>query len=125
MKKEKFRWKKRAKSFRYAFAGIWSLISTEHNARIHCIAAICAVTAGIIFNISAIEWTVIVLCIGAVLAAESFNSAIETLSDRVSSSYDEAVKRTKDIAAGAVLLTAIAAATAGLIIFVPKIINLF
>ena len=78
-----------------------------------------------IFNISAIEWTVIVLCIGAVLAAESFNSAIETLSDRVSSSYDEAVKRTKDIAAGAVLLTAIAAATAGLIIFVPKIINLF
>ena len=73
-----------------------------------------------------IRWDMVAhLCIGAVLAAESFNSAIETLSDRVSSSYDEAVKRTKDIAAGAVLLSAIAAATAGLIIFVPKIINLF
>ena len=120
MKKERFSWKKRARSFRYAFAGIRSLIATEHNAWIHCAAAACAVAAGIGFNVSATEWIAIVLCIGGVLAAEGFNA----LADRVSPGYDEAVKRTKDIAAGAVLLTAIAAAVTGLIIFVPKIAGL-
>ena len=52
------------------------------------------------------------------------NSAIEALADRVSPGYDEAIKRTKDLAAGAVLLTAIAAAAVGLLIFIPKIMNL-
>lgn len=124
MKKEGFSWKKRARSFRYAFAGIRSLIATEHNAWIHCAAAACAIAAGIGFSVSATEWIAIVMCIGGVLAAEGFNSAIEALADRVSPGYDEAVKRTKDIAAGAVLLTAIAAAVTGLIIFVPKIAGL-
>ena len=59
-----------------------------------------------------------------VLAAEAVNSAIEALADRVSPGYDEAIKRTKDLAAGAVLLTAIAAAAVGLLIFIPKIMNL-
>lgn len=59
--------------------------------------------------------------IGSVLAAEAFNSAIEALADRVNESYDEAIKRTKDLASGAVLLLAIAAAVVGLIIFVPKL----
>ncbi len=61
---------------------------------------------------------------GYVLAAEAFNSAIEALSDRVSPGYDEAVRRTKDLAAGGVLLTAVAAFVVGLIVFVPKLIDL-
>ena len=125
MKKEKFSWKKRARSFRYAFAGIRSLIATEHNAWIHCAAAVCAIAAGAVLRISPTEWIIVILCIGGVLAAEAFNSAIEAIADRVSPEYDEAIKRAKDLAAAAVLLTAAAAATAGLIIFVPKLINLF
>lgn len=70
------------------------------------------------------EWIVVTLCIGLVLAAEAVNSAIEALADRVSPEYDEAIKRTKDLAAGAVLLLAIAVAITGLIIFLPKLIAL-
>lgn len=66
-------------------------------------------------------WIVICLCIGLVLSAEAVNSAIEALADRVSPAYDEAIKRTKDLAAGAVLLLAIASAVVGLIIFLPKL----
>ena len=124
MKKERFQLEKAGEKFSLRVCGIRSLIATEHNAWIHCAAAACAIAAGIGFSVSATEWTAIVLCIGGVLAAEGFNSAIEALADRVSPGYDEAVKRTKDIAAGAVLLTAIAAAVTGLIIFVPKIAGL-
>lgn len=125
MKKEKFSWRKRARSFRYAFAGIRALITTEHNAWIHCAVAAGVIAAGALSGISPAEWIAIALCIGGVLAAEGFNSAIEALADRVSPEYDEAVKRTKDLAAGAVLLIAIAAVAVGLIIFVPKFTSLF
>ena len=79
--------------------------------------------AGFVLHISAMEWVAVALCFGGVLAAEAFNSAVEALADRVSPGYDEAVKHTKDLAAGAVLLMAMAAVAVGLIIFVPKIIE--
>ena len=62
--------------------------------------------------------------IGMVLAAEAVNSSIEALCDLVSPGYNEAIKKAKDLAAGAVLILAIAAATVGLIIFIPKILAL-
>ena len=70
------------------------------------------------------EWIAIVFAIAMVLAAEAVNSSIEALADLVSPSYNEAIKRTKDLAAGAVLILAIGAAIVGLIIFVPKILLL-
>lgn len=124
MKETKFSWRKRAKSFVYAFRGIKLLLRNEHNAWLHSTAAVTAVALGLWLGLSAIEWVAVALCIGAVLAAEAFNSAIEALADRVSEGYDEAIGRTKDLAAGGVLLTAIAALTVGLIIFIPKLINL-
>lgn len=62
--------------------------------------------------------------IGSVLAAEAFNTAIEALCDFASPAYQEAIKHTKDLAAGAVLIVAIAAAVVGLLIFIPKIMAL-
>ena len=123
-KNNHFSWKNRLLSFKYAFNGIALLVRNEHNAWIHCFAAVSVVICGFIFNLKALEWIVIVLAIGMVLAAEAFNSAIEALADVVSPKYNEAVKHTKDLAAGAVLLLAIAAAVIGLIIFVPKFIFL-
>ena len=117
MKNSGFTLRKRALSFKYAFHGIFLLISREHNAWIHCFAAVCVITAGIFVGLSSMEWIVICLC----LSAEAVNSAIEALADRVSPAYDEAIKRTKDLAAGAVLLLAIASAVVGLIIFLPKL----
>lgn len=71
------------------------------------------------------EWIAVTIVIGAVLAAEAVNSSIEALADLVSPEYNEAIKRTKDLAAGAVLWMAIAAAIVGFIIFIPKIMDLF
>ena len=71
------------------------------------------------------EWIAVILCIGAVLAAEGVNSAIEALCDKVSPEYDEAIKHTKDLAAGAVLILAVMSIIVGLLIFVPKILSLF
>lgn len=125
MKNDGFTLRKRLKSFKFAFNGIRLLITHEHNAWIHCFAAICVIIAGFAFDISTTEWIAVTFAIGTVLAAEAVNSSIEAIADLVSPEYNEAIKRTKDIAAGAVLILAISAAIVGLIIFVPKIMEIF
>lgn len=121
----KFSFAKRGKSFVYAWRGIVSLVSNEHNAWIHCVAAVVTVTAGFAFGISRVEWIAVVICIAAVFAAEAFNTAVERLVDIVSPDYDRRAGAVKDVAAGAVLLTAIGAAVVGLLVFVPHIAALF
>lgn len=125
MEKKRFSLTDRARSFKYAGRGIARLISREHNAWIHCFVAVCVVLAGLWLGLSTLEWAAVVLCIGAVLAAEGINSAIEALCDRVSSDYDEAIKHAKDLAAGAVLILAVMSVIVGLLIFVPKFIALW
>lgn len=124
MKNEGFTLRKRLRSFKFAGNGIRLLIAHEHNAWIHCFAAVCVTIAGWSIGLSSIEWIAIVFAIAMVLAAEAVNSSIEALTDLVSPGYNEAIKRTKDLAAGAVLILAIGAAIIGLIIFVPKILAL-
>lgn len=121
MKNDGFTLSKRLKSFRYAFHGIYLLVRFEHNAWIHTAAALCTLTAGFVIGLSATEWMFITVAIGMVLAAEAVNSSIETLADLVSPGYNEAIKRTKDLAAGAVLIISIVAAIIGLLIFLPKL----
>lgn len=124
MKNDGFTIRKRMKSFRYAFHGIKLLVRYEHNAWIHCFAAFVVVAAGLFFGLSRMEWVAVTIVIGAVLAAEAVNSSIEALADFVAPDYQEAIKRTKDLAAGAVLLLAMAAAIVGILIFGPKIVEL-
>lgn len=119
-----FSWRKRALGFVYAWRGIKALVLTEHNARIHVVAALCALLAGWVLEISAGEWIAVVICIGTVLMAEGFNSAIEAVCDMVSPGQHPLIGRAKDIAAGAVLLMAVAAVLVGAIIFIPKLIAL-
>ncbi len=118
-----FSWKKRAKSFTFAFAGIKLLLKEEHNALLHLGAAIGAIILGFVLKISSFEWLVVVMAIGAVFSAELFNTAIEHLCNYISPTNNIVIKKTKDLAAGGVLMVAIAALIAGLIIFVPKIIS--
>lgn len=125
MKNDGFTLRKRLRSFKFAFNGIKLLITREHNAWIHCFAAVCVIIAGVAFGISTTEWIAVTFAIGTVLAAEAVNSSIEAIADFVSPGYNEAIKRTKDLAAGAVLILAIAAAIVGLIIFVPKVMEIF
>ena len=111
--------KKRIKSFGYAFKGIASLLKKEHNAWIHCLAIMVVTLAGLYFDITRIEWCIVCICFGMVLAAEGFNTAIERLVDLVSPKFHPIAGDVKDVAAGAVLICAIAAAIIGLIIFIP------
>ena len=112
----------RLRSFRYAFAGVRLLFSEEHNARIHATITVLVVVAGIVLRVSPVEWGVLVICIGMVLAAEAFNSAIERVANYLTTERDDRIRDIKDLAAGAVLLCAIAAAIVGLIVFVPHIV---
>lgn len=125
MKNEKFSFKRRIKSFSYASKGIAMLFKEEHNARIHITVAILVIIASIFFKISVTEWIAVLLCIGGVFSAEAINSAIESLADAVSEEYHPLIKKCKDFAAAGVLLFVIFVVIVGLIIFVPKIINLF
>ena len=111
------------KKFKPAFHGIRNLIR-DKNFIIHLVIAGFVVTAALIFSISPIEWLIILLCIGLVLTAEGFNSAIETLCDLTESRNNDKIKKIKDISAASVLIAAIVTVIAGLIIFLPKIINL-
>ena len=111
------------RSFKYALNGFRILLCEESNAWIHLGVAVCVLVAGVVCKISSGEWMAVVLCIGFVFALELINTSIEAMADFVSEEYHEAIKKTKDLAAGAVLAGAITAAIVGLIVFVPKLIG--
>ena len=111
--------KKQLRSFSYAWQGILSCVGKEQKLSFHLIATVIVIIAGFVLGITRTEWTVIILCIGIVIAAELFNTAIEKLVDLVSPERHPIAGQVKDIAAGAVLVCAVAAAIIGLIIFIP------
>lgn len=119
--KKKFSIRRLFRSFSYALRGVRQVIYAEQNARVHTLVLVCVVSAGIYFRLSPMEWIAVALAAGGVFAGETFNTAIEELSDAVSPQYDERIKRVKDFSAGAVLIMAITAAIIGLVIFIPKI----
>lgn len=114
--------KRLRKSFGYAFKGIDDVIKHEPNMKIHVSVAILVVITAFLLKISMIEWIILVLLIGLVLAAEVINTTIENLVDMYTKEYNEKAKVVKDTAAGTVLILAITAAIIGLMILVPKII---
>jgi diacylglycerol kinase (ATP) len=121
MNSHRFSLRSRIVSFRYAFNGLWSLLKNEHNSRIHLLAALGAVSMGFILKISSLEWCLIIILIGIVFITELLNSSLETLADIVKPECDEGVRRIKDYAAAAVLVSAIMSVVAGGLIFIPKI----
>lgn len=117
----RFSVKKRARSFRYAFKGLADLFVQQHNARIHAVAAVGVVTAGLYLGLQAWEWCLLALTIGGVLAAELLNTAIEYTIDLVSPEQHPLAGKAKDAAAAAVLVLAIAAVVVGVVIFGPRL----
>lgn len=112
-------------SFLNAFRGIGFAFATQTNIKIHAAATVLVVLAGFFLKISLTEWMFLSLCIAAVVAAELFNTAIEIMADHFCPHYHTKVRRIKDCAAGAVLITSIGSAVAGILIFIPKIIAVF
>jgi diacylglycerol kinase (ATP) len=107
----------------HAVRGISSMVSDQHNAWIHAVATAVVVIAGMVYRLSPAEWALIVLAISLVWVAEAFNTAFEYLCDVASPEFHPLVKKSKDIAAGAVLLAAIGAVLIGLAVFGPRLLQ--
>ncbi|SEQ17902.1 undecaprenol kinase [Virgibacillus subterraneus] len=117
--------RKKSIGFSHAWNGLKEVTKTERNFKIHLIATITVIIAGILIQLTLIEWAIIMLTIGLVLVAEATNAAVEKLIDYVKPDTHPLAKTIKDVAAGAVLLAALTALIVGMIIFLPKIYGLF
>ena len=113
------------RSFAFAWNGIKLCFTSEPNFRIHTILAIVAIIFSILFSVSSFEWIAISFCIAFVISMEMLNTAIEKICDVVHKDLHPGIKKVKDIAAGAVLVSAIFSLITGIIIFLPKIITCF
>ena len=107
------------KSFGYAFYGIWTAMK-EQNMRIHIISAIFVIIAALLTGLSISEWVILILVIALVIGAEMINTAIESVVNLASPDIHPLAKQAKDVAAGAVLVFALASVIIGLLIFLPK-----
>ena len=124
-KSRPFQFTGRIRSFRHAIVGILQMIRCQHNAWIHVAATAIVLAVGFLFRVSAADWCWIILAISIVWTAEALNTAFEFLADAASPEFHPLVRDAKDVAAGAVLLTAIAAAVIGAVIFWPHVARLF
>jgi undecaprenol kinase/diacylglycerol kinase (ATP) len=124
MNSNKFSLKSRFGSFKFAFHGLWLLLKNEHNSRIHLLAAIVAIAVGLILKINPFEWSLLIIVIGIVFLTELLNTSLETLADLVDPEWNERIRKAKDYAAAAVLISAIISVVVGGFIFIPKILAL-
>ncbi len=111
------------KSFTYAIAGIGYAFRSQVNMRFHIIAALVVIISAIILHLSPLEWCIVLLCIGSVIAAELINTSIEINVDLLSPERNVKAGNIKDLAAAAVLVICAVSAIIGLIVFIPKIIH--
>lgn len=108
-------------AFRHAFNGLFYFLGHDRNGRIHFFACMVATIAGMYFQISSNEWISLLICFALVISFEMSNHALENLCNVVHAEHHPLIKTVKDVAAAAVLWTAIISVIIGLVIFVPKI----
>ena len=113
--------KDRIRSLRYASKGAYLLLKNEPNFQVQCIIAILVTILGFIVGLDTTEWCIQVLTIVSVMAAEGLNTAVEKAADFIHPERHPKIGTLKDIAAGAVFITAIGAIIVGLLLYVPKI----
>ncbi len=104
--------------FRHAARGIAWGTSGQKSFVVHGVAAVAVITGGVVAGLGVERWCLLIICIGTVMAAEMFNSALESICRAITNQFDPHVQRALDIASGAVLIAAITAAIAGALIFV-------
>ncbi len=107
-------------SFQFGFEGI-AAAARERNVQIHFGISVFVILSGFLFEINKYEWIAVILCIAGMVSLEMMNTAIERTVDMYTEEFHPLAKQAKDIAAGAVLIFAIASVITGLIIFLPKI----
>jgi diacylglycerol kinase len=113
----------RVESFGYAFSGLWYTLKTQRNAQIHFCIAIAILILGLVFKLTLTEWAILSLTTGFVVATEMLNTVAETAMDYATTDFNPQVKIVKDVAAGAVLVSAITAVIVGLLILGPPLLK--
>ena len=113
----------RLRSFIYAFRGIRTMFLSQHNARIHAAATLLVIAARIGFGVTRLEWCALTAAIVLVWTAEALNTAMEFLCDVASPEFHPLVEKSKDVAAGAVLLSAGGALLIGVLVFSPYLVS--
>ncbi|NJN68051.1 MAG: diacylglycerol kinase family protein [Chloroflexaceae bacterium] len=108
-------------SFAYALTGLGYLLRTQRNARIHVLVGACALFLGALVRLDRCEWLILVLTIAVVLACEGLNTALEVTVNLITCDHHPLAGLAKDVAAGAVLLCALASVVIGGIIFLPHL----
>ncbi len=124
MPRTQFSFAARVRSFRFAWRGVAGVVGGQHNAWIHLCATVLVLVAGLWLGMSTVEWALLALAIVAVWVSEAFNTAVELLGDAVSTADHPLVGEAKDVAAGAVLLSAVGAVAVGALVFIPRMIRL-
>lgn len=112
-------------SIAYACKGIKICFASETNFKIHVVAAVVVIFFAVVCNITAVQWMLLLFAIVLVMVMEMINTAIEKLCDLVQPEFHPVIKKVKDIAAGAVLVTAIVSVIIGAVIFLPLLISYF
>ena len=113
------------RSFRYAFEGIHYVFRNDQNLIAHFVAGFFVISASLLLKVTPFEMGILGLTIMMVISAEMVNSAIEKMVDLITKEHRAEAKIAKDVAAGMVLLTALAAFIIGSLIFLPYIVHLF
>jgi diacylglycerol kinase len=113
--------RRRIASFGHAFRGVASALRSEVHLRFHALATVIVIGLGFYFGISRWEWALVMLAVGTVWSAELLNTAIEAVVDLVSPDYHPLAGKAKDVAAGAVLIAALAALVVGMLVFGPRV----
>ena len=121
--RRRFTVRNRARSFVYAWRGLRRFAATQHNAWIHTVATLLVILVSALLGISGDDWRWIVLAIGLVWSAEALNTAVEQLGDAISLEQDPRIGFAKDVAAGAVLVSALAAAVIGALTLLPYLLT--
>jgi diacylglycerol kinase len=111
------------RSFSFAGQGVWHVVRTQRNMRVHLAAALAAVVAGVILRITATDWAAVLAVIGLVLTAETLNTVVEALVDLCTDEYHPLAKAAKDMAAGAVLISSVAAVGVAIAVFLPRLLR--
>ena len=109
-------------SFQHAFAGMWFALRSQRNARIHVAIAIVVLLLGLFLELELVQWAIIVLTTGFVFVAELLNTVIESVIDLATEEYHPLAKQAKDVAAAAVLTSAVVAVAVGALILGPPLL---
>lgn len=118
-----FRFSGRLRSVRFALRGIALMLREQHNAWIHAAATVVVLLLGLVLHLGVVEWSLLVLATMAVWTAEALNTGLELLADVASPEFHPLVEKAKDVAAGAVLVSAIGSVLIGAMVFGPRLIG--